>query len=142
VWSTPDRNRSRFFLGTDGNGVPQAAVRTNDLAPTLQVADGGPPLAVGQEHRLDAVLDMVAGTIALFVDGQHRATDAFATTGALPTTVSAEAAVGAASGLAVVDELDGRVDEVRISAVARSADFLKVDAASRAGQLTVVTLEP
>ncbi len=141
VWSTPDANRSRFYLGTDGDGVPQAAVRVDDLTPVVHVAQGGPALTAGVDHQLDAVLDMAAGTVSLFVDGALRATDQFVSLGALPPSASAAAAVGAASGAAAVDEFDGLVDEVRISGRARSADYVKVDAASRAGWLTSVALE-
>lgn len=141
VWSTFDANRSRLFLGTDSDGVPQAAVRTNDASPTVQVAEGGPALQVGVDHQLDAVLDMVAGTISLFVDGQHRATDQFASPGALSSSASAAAAVGAASGAAAVDEFDGLVDEVRISGIKRTPGFVRVDAAARAGHLSTVALE-
>ncbi|MCC7108149.1 MAG: hypothetical protein IT382_02580 [Deltaproteobacteria bacterium] len=141
VWSTADRNRSRLYLATDANGVPQAGVRAADAAPAVHVAEGGPALTPGTEHTLDAVLDMVAGTLSLFVDGQHRATDTFASPGALSATASAAAAVGASAGLSALYELDGRVDEVRISTEKRSADWIRVDAASRAGRLSTVTLD-
>lgn len=142
VWSTGERGRSRFYLATSASGVPQAAVRTHDAAPAVQVAQGGAALAPGSEHTLDAVLDMEAGTLSLYVDGQHRNTDSFATPGALPATASAAAAMGAAAGASAVYELDGRVDEVRISDLKRDPDWIRVDAASRAGRLTTVTLEP
>lgn len=141
MWSTADRNRSRFYLATDVNGVPQAGVRATDAAPSARVTEGGPALTPGTEHTLDAVLDMVAGTLSLFVDGEHRATDSFVSPGALSGTASAAAAVGASAGLAALYELDGRVDEVRISTEKRSADWIRVDAASRAGRLSTVSLD-
>ena len=141
VWSTDDRKRSRLTLAIDDNGIPMAGVRATDASPTVHVAEGGPALTPGTEHTLDAVLDMVAGTLSLFVDGQHRATDTFVSAGALSGTASAAAAVGASAGLSAFNELDGRVDEVRISTEKRSAAWIRVDAASRAGRLSTVTLD-
>lgn len=141
VWSTADEGRCRVCLGTNDDGVPQAAVRANDASPVLQVAEGGPPLQLGIDHQLDAVLDMVAGTISLFVDGHHRATKQFLSPGALSASDGAAAAVGAAAGPAAAAEFDGLVDEVRISTRRRSPGFVRVDAAARAGLLTTVALD-
>ncbi|HEY4221687.1 MAG TPA: LamG-like jellyroll fold domain-containing protein, partial [Myxococcota bacterium] len=82
--------------------------------------------------RIDIVVDLAGGSLRTFANGSEVAAAALADP-AFPATTSDIAFIGnATAGTAA---FPGSVDEVRLVDTARSADFIAVDAASRALRL-------
>ncbi len=125
---------SAFVIGMD-NGIP--FVDVNGLR-----SGAGPPLAADTWHHLG--LTAANGKVTLYLDGEPYATlDA-----ALPAMNSAGViggdTAGADSANNGAEGFGGEMDELEISKVARSADFIKVKAIDQGGDKSnkLISYEP
>jgi hypothetical protein len=127
---------SRAFLGYNGASAFQAGSRTSDTGST-DFADFTVSAATGVEARIDAVFDVPHGEIAMFQNGAPAGVVPLTNPpAAFPSTPSDGASIGGTANGSF--PFTGHVDEVRLSLVARDADFLTLDALSRANQLAQV----
>ena len=139
-------------VGVNGGGAPTGVSRaTIEIAPsgglraggraldddTLQSALSSTPVPRDGWHHVAATIDYAAGVVRVYVDGVEQATEGEIAFGAAVTadTTSSSSRIGADDDGAPY-LVDGVLDEVRISRVARSASWLRAEA--RAGGLVSV----
>jgi hypothetical protein len=98
--------------------------RSADNDPYLYVSTTNGPLQPGAWYHLVGVFDYFAGTMSLYIDGE------LSVSGTVPfaqkhtaNTAAASTLIGA-RGTGLEYFFDGQIDEVRLSDVARSADWI------------------
>ncbi len=124
-----------YELLIDTSGSPQARARIN-LGGTVREAAGG--TLTSAWHHVASTWD--GATLRVFVDGQPVASTP--AVGSLVTDPSIPLVVANTAG--ALDSLEGRLDEVRVSRVDRSADWVATAYASQvdpAGFVTVGALQ-
>ncbi len=120
---------SRMAIELDPFGDVKFIVRSDDSA-VATVFTTGTPVAAGTWHYVTGVVDVVTNTITVYVDGVARPITPggpYALPGtAFPNSASASASIGS-SDEGAGPHFDGRIDEARIAAAARTAGWIQAE---------------
>ncbi|MDB4614604.1 DUF2341 domain-containing protein, partial [bacterium] len=130
---------SRFELAVE-NGEVHLRLRPTDTDPAVVFTTTSTPLVTGTWQQIAVTVDLPTDTVRIFVNGIEQTTSiapdpfpGFAST-TTPTTLPDKAVIGTNESL-VNRFIDGRLDEVRLSNVARSAEWIAAQYAAQDNQL-------
>jgi hypothetical protein len=105
---------------------------------TATIASSATPRVAGVQNVVDSVADRGIGVLVQYLAGLPGSALPLPT-GAFPDSASPRSTLGIDEGLSA-NPFVGTIDEVRVARRTRSAAFVRVDAASRAGELAAIVL--
>lgn len=134
AWQAGSTAQPRVELGLEAS-KPTSRANTNDAA--TRGATSATTVLGDVEVRSDLTVVPAAARMTLFDDGGQAAFDAGLVAAAtFPNSDSGTATIGA--NVTGAQLFEGKIDEVRLTRLVRSTDFIFVDARSRAGELTTL----
>ena len=134
--------RSRFEIVREGNEIAVYAKSTDTTSASEGLVTTTGAIQVGQWHQVVATVDFATDSIKIYVDGQEQATSGSVSfvNNSTPDTNSMQGTVGVEENLSL-SFFSGSIDEVRISTVARNADWVHAQFAAAQGSMVTIGSE-